>query len=105
MEKKLAQIFCYIGAIPGLWIFLLIGALACNDRKEIGKDITQSLMLVIIAVAGNIISSILSFVFIGLALMPIVNIFVLVFAIMGLVKVAKEEDTSLPIFGNMNWFK
>lgn len=86
MNKKTAMIFCYIGGI-----FWLIQFFAYKDRADIGgKNLTNGLLITI------------------LECIFLVNIFGIVCAIIGIVKVCKgEEVPELPLLSKLdwNWFK
>ena len=94
MEKKTALIIMYIGtAVPYFSVLGWLIALLAGKKEVVGgKNLTQGLILALVQVVG-------SAVLVG----PLVS---LVFSIMALVKVFKDDlDPELPLIGNLNWFK
>jgi len=65
----------------------------------------QQLNLLLLAVVGYIVSSILMFILIGFLLYFIVMIASIVFMIMGIINAAKGEMKALPLIGGINIIK
>lgn len=96
MSTKATNIVCYIG-----WIGWLIAFLA-GDKEGAKFHLNQGLVLVIV----NIASGILAFVpVIGTIVACVVSVAVLVFAIMGIVYAAQEQEKELPLIGKIKILK
>lgn len=82
MSKKLASIFCYITLL-----FWLIALLAYGDKKDISKNLSQGLIIVIVEC------------------IPVIGLVAWVFAIIAIVKICQgEENPELPIIGGLDFF-
>lgn len=83
MDAKVTSILCYFGLI-----FWLVAYFAGDKDAELSKrHLNQGLVCCI----GYFI--------------PIVNFVALVFAVMGIIKAVKEDDTPLPVIGGINILK
>lgn len=83
MSRKLASIFCFCGIV-----FWLIALLAYGDKKDISKNLSQGLIIAIIACIPGI-GSLIWF----------------IFAIIAIVKICQgEENPELPLIGGLDFF-
>ncbi|MGE5612943.1 MAG: hypothetical protein ACM3XR_00895 [Bacillota bacterium] len=85
------------------YLIFFLPLLACPQSKYAKFHANQALLLFIIAVAGNIILTIIPI--IGWILLPIFNIAVFIFAILGLVNGFSGKAKRLPVFGKFDILK
>ena len=85
------------------YIFFFLPLIVCPESPYARFHANQSLLLFIVAVAGNIILGIIPF--IGWILLPLFSIAVFVFAIMGFVNGFTGKAKKLPIFGRYTILK
>lgn len=96
MDKKLTGIFAYIGII-----FWLIAYLA-GDKEGAKFHLNQGLVLIIISIANGVVGLIP---ILGSIVSWVVSVALLVFAIMGIVAAAKDEEKPLPVIGGIRILK
>lgn len=97
-----------IGIIGYIIPILFFLPLVMDDLKEnsFAKfHANQQLLLLLAGVVGYLISSMLTIVLIGLLLLPLVAIFLLVLAIMGILNVSNGEKKELPLIGGITLIK
>ena len=101
MDKKTTGIVAYLS-----WIGLLIAFLA-GDKKGAKFHLNQSLVLVIVSVAGSVLSVILTFIIplLGSLVSTVVGVFVFVCMILGIISAVKEEEKELPLIGQIKILK
>ncbi len=92
MDKKVTGIIAYLGLIGWLIAYLV------GDKEGAKFHLNQALVL---AIAGIIGSAIGVVPFVGDLVSAIVGVVVFVFAIMGIVAAAKDEEKELPIIGQI----
>lgn len=85
------------------YLLFFLPLLACPQSKYGRFHANQSLLLVIVAIAGNIILGIIPF--IGWILLPIFGLAVFVLAIMGLINGFGGKAKRLPIIGKFDILK
>lgn len=96
MDKKVTGIIAYI-----TWIGWLIAFLA-GDKEGAKLHLNQALVIWL----GYIVAAVVSFIpFIGGILALVLEVFLVVMFIMGLVSAIKEEDKELPIIGSIKILK
>mgnify|MGYP003304970256 CR=1 FL=1 len=95
MNKKVTSIFAYIGIL-----FWLIAFLA-GDKEGAKFHLNQGLVLAI----ANIILGVLAVIPIVGILAGIASFVVFIFAIMGIVNAAKDEEKPLPLIGSIQILK
>ena len=83
------------------YIIFFIPLLTSRDSKFVMFHTNQGTWLFIIGLIGNVVSGILAPIGIGCLLYPIVWIFVLVYAILGIVNASKMVEKSLPGFASL----
>ncbi|MDF2985244.1 MAG: hypothetical protein K0R50_754 [Eubacterium sp.] len=79
------------------YILFFLPLIACADSPFGRFHANQGLLLLIVAVAGNIVLGIIPF--IGWVLLPLFSLATFVFAILGIVNAATGKAKELPIFG------
>lgn len=99
-----------IAIISYLTLVGLVIAFILNSEKkhEFARyHIRQSLGIAVTAIALYAVCVILSFVIIGVFLMPLVAIFVLVLAVIGLINAINGKQAPVPVLGTKyeEWFK
>ena len=101
MDKKTTGIVAYLS-----WIGLLIAFLA-GDKEGAKFHLNQSLVLVIVSVAGSVLSVILTFIIplLGSLVSTVVGVFVFVCMILGIISAVKEEEKELPLIGQIKILK
>lgn len=95
MNKKVTSILAYIGIL-----FWLIAFLA-GDKEGAKFHLNQGLVLAI----ANIILGVLAVIPIVGILAGIASFVVFIFAIMGIVNAAKDEEKPLPLIGSIQILK
>ncbi len=95
MDKKLTGIFAYISLIGWLIAYL------AGDKEGAKFHLNQGLVLALVSIACSILSVIPVIGFITW----IISVVVLVFAIMGIIAAAKDEEKPLPIIGGIKILK
>lgn len=86
------------------YIIFFIPLLAAKDSKFAMYHANQGLVLFLSAVAVNVIGGIIPI--IGwLLILPIGNLVLLIFAIMGIINAAKGEEKPLPVIGGFKILK
>lgn len=96
MDKKVTGIVAYI-----TWVGWLIAFLA-GDKEGAKFHLNQALVIWL----GYIVAAVLGFIpFIGWILGLVLEIFLVVMFIMGIVSAIKEEETELPIIGQIKILK
>lgn len=99
-ENKVHLFLSYLGNVFGVPL-ALIPMLTVKDDDFIKWHAKQALVIYGIGLVGMIISFVLSFVAIGLCLMPIVGIGALVLSIMGLIKSLNGERWRIPVVSDL----
>ncbi len=90
--------------IAGLaYIIFFLPLLVCPDSKYARFHANQGLLLLIVAIAGNIILGIIPI--IGWILMPLYALVIFALAIMGLINGFGGKDKRMPIFGKYDILK
>ena len=85
------------------YILFFLPLIACPESKYGRIHANQGLLLLILAIAGNIVLGIIPI--IGWLLMPIFALVVLILGIMGLVNVFTGKAKRLPLIGNFTILK
>lgn len=96
MDKKITGIVSYITIIG--WII----AYCVGDKNGAKVHLNQALVL---AIAGLVGSAIGFIPIIGWIVAPIIGLVVLLFAILGIVYAAQDQDKELPIIGQIKLLK
>lgn len=100
MNKKVTGIFAYLGII-----FWLIAFLA-GDKEGAKFHLNQGLVLFLFMVVLGVLSGVLSVVPLVGGIVACVGYIVwLVFVIMGIVSVCKDEEKELPLIGKIHLLK
>lgn len=101
MDKKTTGIVAYLS-----WIGLLIAFLA-GDKEGAKFHLNQSLVLVIVSVAGGLASGILTVIIplVGGLVSAVISVFVFVCMILGIISAVKEEEKELPLIGQIKILK
>lgn len=90
MDKKIASILCFASFLPYIGIIpWLVALIAYGDRKDLGKNLTTSIMIYLLGLIPGIgwIAS-------------------AVFGIWGIVKICQGEmEPVLPVLEELNWCK
>lgn len=94
-ENKVMGILAYI--------LFLIPLLAAKDSKFAMYHANQGLLLFLLAIGSNVVLGIIPI--IGWLLLPIANLVVLLFAIMGIINAANGEMKPLPVIGKYQLLK
>ncbi|OPH57516.1 hypothetical protein BC351_03040 [Paenibacillus ferrarius] len=89
-------------AIVG-YILFFIPLILAKDSKFAWYHANQGLTLLVVAVILNVVLSIIPF--IGFLLLPLVNLAIFIFAILGIVAAAQGQVKPLPIIGNYTLLK
>ncbi|MEC0232495.1 hypothetical protein [Paenibacillus alba] len=89
-------------AIVG-YILFFIPLILAKDSKFAWYHANQGLTLLVVAVVLNVVLSIIPF--IGFLLLPLVNLAIFIFAILGIVAAAQGQVKPLPIIGNYTLLK
>lgn len=89
-------------AILAYFIFFLPLLTESKDSPFAKFHANQGLTLLIFAVGGYVIASILMFVLIGFLLMPIVSVASFVFFILGIINASNGEMKELPYIGKFH---
>ncbi len=92
-----------IAALGYLIFFLPLVIEPKSDFKTFHAN--QSLLLLIFVVAGNIIGVMLTFILIGVLIVPLVNLFGFVLFILGIVNAFNGEKKRLPLIGQFDLLK
>lgn len=96
MDKKTTGIIAYI-----TWIGWII-AFCAGDKEGAKLHLNQALVIWL----GYIVAAVLNFIpFVGGILALVLEVFLIVMFIMGLVSAIKEEDKELPIIGQIKILK
>ncbi len=96
MNKKATGIVAYIGILGWLIAFL------AGDKEGAKVHLNQGLVLAL----GGIISSAIAWIpFFGTIIGCVLDIVILVFAIMGIVYAATDNDNELPLIGKIKILK
>ncbi len=91
-------------ALAGLaYLIFFLPLLACPQSKFAKFHANQALLLFLVAVVGNIVLSIIPI--IGWILLPIFNIVIFVFAVIGLINGFNGKAKRLPVFGKYDILK
>jgi len=85
------------------YLLFFLPLLVCPQSKYARFHANQGLLLLIIAIAGNIILSIIPF--IGWLLLPIFSLAVFILFILGLVNGFSGKDKRLPVIGKFDILK
>lgn len=96
MDKKITSIVSYITIIG--WII----AYCVGDKNGAKVHLNQALILAIVGLLGGAISAIP---LVGWIIGPIIGLVVLLFAILGIVYAAQDQDKELPIIGQIKILK
>lgn len=92
-------------AIVAWFIFFVPLLTDAKDSKFVKFHVNQSLIFVITSFVAWTVVTLLSFLLIGLLLIPIVSIALIVLWIMGLMSAINGEMKRLPLIGNFNLIK
>ncbi len=92
-----------IAALGYLIFFLPLVIEPKSDFKTFHAN--QSLLLLIFVVLGNIIGMILTFILIGILIVPLVNLFGFILFILGIVNAFNGEKKRLPVIGQFDLLK
>jgi len=92
-----------VAALGYLIFFLPLVIEPKSDFKTFHAN--QSLLLLIFVVAGNIIGVMLTFILIGVLIVPLVNLFGFVLFILGIVNAFNGEKKRLPLIGQFDLLK
>lgn len=93
-------VFAYLG------ILFLIPLLLCEKNKFVRFHVNQGIVLFIIEIACGFISGFLIFLpIIGIILAAFISILSIVFTILGIVNVCKNEKKELPLIGGIKILK
>lgn len=85
------------------YIIFFLPLIACADSPFGRFHSNQGLLLLIVAVAGNIVLSLIPI--LGWVLMPLFSLAVFIFAILGIVNAASGKAKELPIIGKFRIIK
>lgn len=85
------------------YFIFFLPLIVCTDSKFGRFHANQGLLLLIVAVAGNIILGIIPI--LGWILIPVFSLAIFVFAILGLVGAINGKAQDLPIFGKYRIIK
>ncbi len=85
------------------YILFFLPLIACSDSPFGKFHANQGLLLLIVAVAGNIILGIIPL--IGWLFIPLFSLATFVFAILGIVNAATGKAKELPLFGKFRIIK
>ena len=96
--KKIIFALCY------LWgILFFLPLVLYKDDKAGRMHANQGLVLLIVAVAANVIGGILCLIpIVGAIVIALINVALLVYAILGIVNVVTDKTTPLPIIGSIH---
>ena len=100
MEQKIRGLLAYLFG----WVGGLVVLLAFKDNDSRTKfNACQSIVISVVAIIGNILSNIPVIGFLGW----ILTVFMLVLAIIGMIKAYQEQDYELPVLSDLtrNIFK
>ena len=96
MDKKVTGIVAYITLIGWLVAFL------AGDKEGAKFHLNQALVNLLLGVVGSVISFIP---FVGWVVGTVVGIATFVFAIMGIISAAQEQEKPLPVIGTIQLLK
>ena len=99
MTKKVTDILAYLGVIGWLIAFFL------GTRKESKFHLNQGLTLAAIGLAVTIIQRILPYFPFKVMIFWVLSLLIAIWAIMGIVAAAKEEEKVLPVIGELQILK
>jgi len=85
------------------YILFFLPLIACIDSPFGRFHANQGLLLLIVAVAGNIVLGLIPI--IGWILMPLFSLAILVFAVLGIVNAATGKAKELPVIGKLRIIK
>lgn len=103
MDKKLTGILSYFSIV--LWLIAFLAGDKENAKFHLNQGLVLNLASIIFGVVFGILSAFDYIGWIFSLLSGAVNIVVLIFAIMGIVSAAKEEEKPLPIIGSIQILK
>lgn len=95
-----------MGVFSYLGILFLIPLLLCEKNKFVRFHVNQGIVLFIFEIACSLVSGFLIFIpILGMILVTFVSILSIVFAILGIVNVCKNEKKELPLIGGIKILK
>lgn len=95
-----------VKVVAAVAYILFFVPLITNPDSQFAKyHANQGLVLLITAIVLNMISGVLMAVLIGFLLLPLVSLFVIVLAIMGIVNALNGEMKPLPLIGGIQLIK
>ena len=103
MDKKLTSILCYFSIV--LWLIAFLAGDKENAKFHLNQGLVLNLASIILGVACGILALIPYIGWIFSIISSLGSIAIFVFAIMGVVSAAKEEDKPLPIIGSIQILK
>ncbi len=103
MDKKLTSILCYFGIV--LWLVAYLAGDKENAKFHLNQGLILSLALIVVSVASGILGLIPYIGWIFSIICSLGVIAIAVFAILGIVSAAKEEEKPLPIIGSIQILK
>ncbi len=101
MDKKVTGIIAYISIIG--WVI----AYCAGDKEGAKFHLNQALVVAIGGIAAGVLSTILAFIIpiVGMILSSLLSLAVFVYAIMGIIYAAQEQDKELPLIGSIKILK
>lgn len=103
MDKKLTSIFSYLSIV--LWLIAYLAGDKENAKFHLNQGLVLNLASIIIGVVCGILSLIPYVGWIFTIISSLGSLAIFVFAILGIVSAAKEEEKPLPIIGSIQILK
>ncbi len=103
MDKKLTGILSYLSIV--LWLVAYLAGDKENAKFHLNQGLVLNLASIVVSVVCGILALIPYVGWIFSILSWLVSVAIFVFAIMGIISAAKEEDKPLPVIGSIQILK